>query len=167
MDKRKYNLRHAVVRVSYERDLDHPAWFDASIEPTLATHPDAFYRVVAPLMPCEAKAYAKGRPVRLSGRKLRRLLYHAGSRGERIREARQRLLEAACGAVMHGVCTHQGVAREALPELVGPRAARRIVRATSRFVLFVDEYWQLVSPGLAAVVHQARSFRLKGPQHAA
>lgn len=166
MDKRKYNLRHAVVRVSYERDLDHPAWIDASIEPTLATHPDAFYRVVTPLMPRQAKAYAKGRPVRLSGRKLRRVLYHAGYRGERLQAARQRLREAAFGFATHGVCTHQGVARHALPELVGPRAARRIVRATSRVMLFVDEYWQLVSPGFAALVHQARSFRLKGPQHA-
>jgi hypothetical protein len=167
MDKRKYNLRHAVVRVSYERDLDHPAWFDASIEPTLATHPDAFYRVVAPLMPCEAKAYAKGRPVRLSGRKLRRLLYHTGYRGEQIKVARERLREAAQRAAMHGGCTYQGVSRQDLPELVGPRAARRIVRATTRFMLIVDEYWQLASPGLAKLFRQARSLHTKWSPYAA
>lgn len=166
MDKRKYSLRHAVVRVSYERDLDHPVWVDASIEPTPATHPDAFYRVVTPLTPRPPKAYAKGKPVRLSGRKLRRLLYHAGYRGEQIRAARQRLREAAFGFATHGVCTHQGVARQALPELVGPRAARRIVRATSRGLLFVDEYWQLVSPGFAEIVRQARSLHTKWSPYA-
>lgn len=167
MDKRKYNLRHAVVRVTYERDLDHPAWLDASIEPTPATHPEAFYRDVTPLSTRPFKARAASKPVRLSGRKLRRLLYHTGYRGEQIKVARERLREAAQRAAMHGGCTYQGVSRQDLPELVGPRAARRIVRATTRFMLIVDEYWQLASPGLAELFRQARSLNAKWSPYAA
>lgn len=167
MDKRKYNLRHAVIRVSFERDLDHPVWVDASIDPTPATHPDAFYRVVTPLSKRPFKARAASKPVRLSGRKLRRLLYHTGYRGEKLQAARHRLREAALGATMHGGCTHQGVSRQALPELVGPRAARRIVRSTTQFMLIVDEYWQLAAPGFAELVRKARSLHTKWSPYAA
>lgn len=119
------------------------------------------------MIPRPAKVSAKGRPVRLSGRKLRRLFYQAGYRGEQIKVARERLREAAQRAAMHGGCTHQGVSRQELPELVGPRAARRIIRATTRIMLLVDEYWQLAPPDFAEIFRQARSLNAKWIPYAA
>jgi hypothetical protein len=139
--------RGSVVRITYERDHDHEAWFsDGSGVPTPQTVPDAFYPVHSPAYPVASAASSRqAKPRTLSRKALRRRLYQAGLQGARLNETANAILKGpAIEDMQLGVMVLRWNV-ETFKTRFGRRVARAILRAVSTYLLMVDEAHSLLS----------------------
>ena len=158
-----------VVRVTYEADYSDDAWRVDGVSPSPATHPDAFYAKRESAYPLPKALNARKSPhKRLSKTALRKRLYQAGVRGDRVNKL---ALEILAGPAATDLLRSTGLVAlgwniEAFKKQFGKRIARSVLRFVTQSLIMLDEGWMLlntptISASIEGMFRTARKFNSK------